>query len=202
MKTKRCKSCEKVKPISCFYTQKRKSGNGTWPFTSCKPCYNESRMEYRTKNKESRHIKWREWVENNRDKVNGYSRSWWRKRRPLSSAYYKAYTARILRGRLSAALKQTRNKKSSRALDLLGCTIDEFKKWIESQFKPGMSWENHGYHTWHVDHIRPVSSFDLSDPVQQAECFHYTNHQPLWALENLKKGKRLDVVPYSIQSNP
>ena len=62
------------------------------------------------------------------------------------------------------------------------------KKWIESQFVDGMSWDNHG--EWHIDHIRPCASFDLTDPEQQKECFNYKNLQPLWAKDNLSKGDR------------
>lgn len=51
-----------------------------------------------------------------------------------------------------------------------------------------MTWENYGVHGWHIDHIRPCKSFDLTDPEQQKECFHYTNLQPLWWWENLEKG--------------
>ena len=53
-----------------------------------------------------------------------------------------------------------------------------------------MSWDNWSIKGWHIDHIRPCSSFDLSDPTQQKECFHYTNLQPLWASENLKKNNK------------
>jgi hypothetical protein len=49
-----------------------------------------------------------------------------------------------------------------------------------------MSWDNWSLKGWHIDHIRPISSFDLSDPAQQKECFHYSNLQPLWAIDNLK----------------
>lgn len=50
-----------------------------------------------------------------------------------------------------------------------------------------MTWENYGFYTWHIDHIRPCASFDLSDPEQQKICFNYKNMQPLWAHENLSK---------------
>jgi hypothetical protein len=95
--------------------------------------------------------------------------------------------------RVLGALRQrlyraTRGKKSASTLALLGCAADELKVHLESLFQPGMSWENYG--KWHVDHRRPCASFDLVDPAQQRECFHYTNLQPLWALDNLQKGAR------------
>lgn len=55
-----------------------------------------------------------------------------------------------------------------------------------------MSWDNYGVHGWHIDHRRPVASFDLTDPIQQAQCFHYTNLQPMWAPDNHTKGARYD----------
>jgi len=74
--------------------------------------------------------------------------------------------------------------------ELLGCSFDVFVEHLQSQFKDGMSWDNRGRAGWHIDHIRPCASFDLSDPDQQRQCFHYTNMQPLWAADNLSKGSK------------
>ena len=94
---------------------------------------------------------------------------------------------RSLRRRFLLALDGT--KKCTSIINLLGCSIDNFKQYIESKFMKGMNWNNHG--TWHLDHIIPCSYFDLTIVSQQAQCFHYTNFQPLWAKDNLKKGKKL-----------
>lgn len=75
-------------------------------------------------------------------------------------------------------------------MTLLGCDIASFLCHIEKQFAPGMSWENR--HLWHLDHKKPCASFDLSDPAQVAACFHHTNYQPLWALDNIRKGAKTD----------
>jgi hypothetical protein len=77
--------------------------------------------------------------------------------------------------------------KSDHTLSLLGCSIEEFRKHIESQFQEGMTWENQGRNGWELDHIIPCSYFDLSDPEQQRICFNYRNLQPLWKLENRRK---------------
>ena len=79
-----------------------------------------------------------------------------------------------------------KNKKSS--FDFIGCSIDELKEHLSSQFTEGMSWENYG--EWHIDHIKPCASFDLSILEEQQKCFHYSNLKPLWALDNLKKGAK------------
>ena len=93
-----------------------------------------------------------------------------------------------LRSRLCSVIRRKGIGKLYHAKELVGCSIEDLKAHIESKFKPGMTWENHGQ--WHIDHIEPIASFDLTDPAQQRECFHYTNLQPLWAKENLSKGGR------------
>ena len=98
----------------------------------------------------------------------------------------------VMSARIRSALKSQglRRSRQSRAVLLLGCSIEAFRSKIESLWLPGMSWDNWGAGEgrWHLDHKRPVSSFILSDPDQLAVCFHYTNYQPLWAPDNLKKG--------------
>lgn len=99
-----------------------------------------------------------------------------------------------IRTRINRAI--TRESKYGRTMDLLGCTIVELKKHIESQFLPGMSWENWGLYTWHIDHKKPIASFDISDPEQQKICFHFSNLQPMWAKDNLmKRWDKEDILP-------
>ena len=80
--------------------------------------------------------------------------------------------------------------KDDKYLELLGCTLSEFKKHIEDKFSVGMSWDNYGYYGWHYDHVKQVSYFNLSDPAEMAECFHYSNLQPLWGDENMSKSNK------------
>ena len=106
-----------------------------------------------------------------------------RRLRAADVGYRMKYT---LRHRVADAVRRGGSVKSARTQMLIGCSVPGLLGYLEEQFQPGMSWENYG--EWHVDHIRPCSSFDLTDPAQQLLCFHYTNLQPLWAKDNFKKG--------------
>ena len=110
----------------------------------------------------------------------------YRDRKRKTDPYFKLIDN--LRNRIYCVLKG-KTKKSTRTLNLLGVeNISEVKLHLEKQFESWMNWENHGL--WHIDHIKPCASFDLTCPVQQLACFHYSNLQPLSATDNLSKGAR------------
>lgn len=98
-----------------------------------------------------------------------------------------------LRKRLSSVIRG--GAKTGSAVRNLGCSVAELKQYLEARFLPGMTWVNWGREGWHIDHIRPLSSFDLTNPEQLKQAVHYTNLQPLWAIDNLIKGAR---VPESL----
>lgn len=101
-----------------------------------------------------------------------------------------------LRKRLSFLLRLSLTKKTEQTMDLLGCSIDYLKAHLASKFTEGMSFENYG--AWHIDHIRACDLFDLTKETERRECFHYTNLQPLWAVDNLKKNNRpVPLIPYN-----
>jgi len=137
--------------------------------------------QYRLKNKEKRKETNKQWRLKNKLKLRAY----YRKKRATNENYR---IANRLRSRIYNTLKGI--NKSTNTLKLLGCSFEFLKKYLEKQFKKGMSWEKR--HLIHIDHIKPCSSFDLTDPKQQAICFHYTNLQPLWAIDNLKKGAKIN----------
>lgn len=95
---------------------------------------------------------------------------------------------RILRCRLNQAVKH--NYKAGSAVTDLGCSIGNLKLHLESKFLPGMTWSNWSRTGWHIDHIKPLSIFDLSNPAQVKTACHYTNLQPLWYRDNIRKGNR------------
>ena len=69
--------------------------------------------------------------------------------------------------------------------------MEKLKKHLEKQFQKGMTWNNYGMYGWHIDHIIPCSAFNLNLESEQRKCFNYTNLQPLWAIDNIKKGDKI-----------
>jgi hypothetical protein len=94
-----------------------------------------------------------------------------------------------LRTRVYHALKGI-NKSGSAVRDL-GCSIEELRWWLEFWFEDGMNWDNYGNKGWHIDHIKPLSSFNLTNREELCKVLHYTNLQPLWAKDNLIKSNKI-----------
>jgi putative ubiquitin-RnfH superfamily antitoxin RatB of RatAB toxin-antitoxin module len=117
-----------------------------------------------------------------KNKITIYSKRQLRKQNNINERL-----ADSVRARLRAALKG--NYKTGMALQELGCTISVLKQHLSAKFEQGMSWDNYG--KWHMDHIRPLSAFDLSDAEQINVACNYSNIQPLWAKDNLMKGSKI-----------
>lgn len=130
----------------------------------------------------------REWRKNNAERFREAHRVYAQKKRQTSPEFK---IEENLRRRIRGLV--TKEQKSGSTLTLLGCTSREFKTYLESLWLPGMSWDNYGVWKeggpmkWHIDHIKPCIAFNLLDPEQQKQCFHYSNMQPLWALDNIRK---------------
>lgn len=101
-----------------------------------------------------------------------------------------AYITACCRRRISNMVRTQGKNCGLRTQELIGCSYEQFKKHIEKQFKRGMSWDNKGQ--WHIDHIRPLASFDLLKPEEQRRAFHFTNCQPLWNKDNWRKHDHWD----------
>ena len=122
---------------------------------------------------------------NNKEKRIKDSINYYNKRRKIDNNFRLKIN---LRSRLTKAINS--KNKSNNTMVLLGIPNIEFLwKHLEKTFKKGMTRENYG--KWHVDHIIPCSSFDLSKPEEQFKCFHYSNLQALWAKENLSKNNKI-----------
>lgn len=147
--------------------------------------------EWLKKHKEYMKVYQKEWEKNNPRLVykREYMKAWGKKhqKRIYAMRRTRPYEklASSIRGRINYLLKG--GYKSAKTEELLGITVKELKLYLEKKFVPGMTWKNYGFYGWHADHIIPLSKFDLTKLEEQKKAFHYTNLQPLWAGENLRK---------------
>lgn len=131
------------------------------------------------------------WEENHSNLLE-YKREYYKKYNKTRHADDTQYRlSNTIKSRLRKAIRN--NQKRGVAIQDIGCTIEELKSYIQNKFKPGMSWDNWGKNTWHIDHIIPPMDFDLTDNEQFLKASNYKNLQPLWAEENLKKGRRSSI---------
>ena len=191
---KHCNGCNQTKALTEFSKDSEKRDGLQ---TRCKVCQKAYNKKWQQSNPEKVNAKARKWAQNNREKKNASQRKrnkrpeYKKKRRARENKQYHTdplyRIKKILRARLRHALKG--KNKSAKTMTLLGCSYTHAKDHLEKQFLPGMTWENQG--KWHIDHMMPCASFDLSDPEQQRRCCHYTNLQPMWGTENISKGDNI-----------
>jgi len=193
MNAKQCTKCAKTKPLEDFYKHGVRTYHG-----ACKDCirhksrryridhpekYKATQQEHYRKNKDEICAKNKAYREANPEKARFYHTRYMKERRQVDPNF-KLITN--LRGRIHAALRGRDKSQTTRIL--LGCTPTYLKEYLESRFTDGMTWDNYG--KWHVDHIEPCDSFDFTKEAAQRACFHYTNLQPLWAKDNIRKGNK------------
>ena len=140
-------------------------------------------QDYRNSHKQES----KQWKDNNKEHIKKYNKKYFKSRR-ASDLNFRILTN--LRSRISKALQLNLDIRNNKTKELIGCSVQKLKQHLESQFKEGMFWDNYGFRGWQIDHIIPCDKFDLTDSEQQKECFHYTNLQPLWWLENIIKGSK------------
>jgi hypothetical protein len=196
-----CKDCMKNMCSRWYQNNKEDHAeyNKQW-IESNKEQRKQQQKQYYQTNREKHKQQMKDWYLLNRERANAKSKQWQslnKNRMRLNAAEYSYKRLKkdinyklikILRTRLYNALKNSQKKGS--AVKDLGCTIQELKVYLESKFLPGMSWENYGLHGWHIDHIVPLSRFNLEDAEQLKKACHYTNLQPLWAEDNLVKSNK------------
>ena len=205
---KTCSKCKINKKLIDFY---KKSASKDGYRSECKECNNKSSKvykinwynankerlkenkdsesaklymaEYRKLNKSSISEKQREYRINNKLRINVLRKKYRDNKFSIDPVYKLSHNIRSL---ISKYLNKLGYIKSEKTESILGCSFEEFKSYIESQFREGMSWENHG--EWHLDHKTPISWAKSEEMV--LELNHYTNFQPLWAKDNLVKGNK------------
>ena len=185
---RRCRMCNTIKVLDefpndssprVFYNKK----------THCKKC---AYITWRVPRQKTEHFKKlkaksdKKYSANNREKLNAHANKKYR-----TNIQHKLKVT--LRNRIGKALKRKNSTKAFKTVELLGCSLDDFKTYLENKFQDGMSWDNHTTFGWHIDHIIPLDAFDLTKAEEQLKACHYTNLQPLWWKENLQKNNRILV---------
>lgn len=212
---KTCVRCREIKPITDFHVR---SSSRDGRRGSCKVCECSASRGYQQRETEeataNRRASWRAYYNRNRealmskanvrrnksgDRYLAVAREYKVSHRTEINARNKhryttdeVYRMTIrFRNRTRDLLKDNGASSPESCLNLLGCSARELVEYIESKFASGMTWENQGrgVRKWELDHIRPCCSFDITDVDQRRECFHYTNLQPLWYEDHLKKTK-------------
>ncbi len=200
-----CTKCKKEKSVESFSNDKsKKDGKALW----CKDCRNKADKSRHARNRDAENLLSKLRYVKNKDTILEKQKNYYEENKEDKKAYQRKYRASnkekinkhniqrresdvqhklrtSLRSRLNIALRG--NQKSGSSVGDLGCSILELKNYLESKFTKGMSWDNHGTSGWHIDHILPLSSFDLENREQLLKACHYTNLQPLWWYENLRK---------------
>lgn len=150
--------------------------------------YKEQYKSYYKKNSDKICERKRIWRIKNNERENKKVKEYHKKRMKCDIGYRIKY---YLHKRFRDAIHK--NEKKGIMIKLLGCTIIEFKEYLKSKFTEGMSWKNYGFNGWHIDHKIPCAVFDLSKKEAQEFCFHYSNLQPMWGEENMKKNSKIDI---------
>ena len=202
MQTKICSKCQEEKEVCEFY---KHSKNPNIYRGQCKKCMNESSFDYNKKNSKIISEKGKQFrLENpeiNKEKCRMYKKNnpehfkkWLDKNKEHRKKYINEYNSdpkNKIKNSLRSRINQLLNKQynNPKTLNLVGCDYEFLMEYIENKFTKGMSWDNYGYYGWHLDHIIPVSSAKTEKDVYK--LYHYTNLQPLWAEDNLRKSNKI-----------
>lgn len=173
-----CRKCD----IELTTENKYKSGGNI-----CKSCEKLRMKEYREKYPEKRKITKDKWNKNNKSLVNKMKRDNVKRKRVKNPFYNFVFK---LRKRLLLRMKQVKfGSKDSNFYTIVGLRPPELREYISTKFQEGMTWENYGYDTWHIDHIVPLST--ATNKEEYYKLWHYSNLQPLWKDDNLEKSNKL-----------
>lgn len=205
---KYCNKCKKNKLVKYFHKSKAQNDGYVSLCKNCKSIYRKNfyiknrkkelsnNKIYRLKNKQFIKDIDKIYYIKNFKKIKQYKKLWTKKNRKRINNNHRQRIkidviykiTRVLRSRFYRAFKN--EYKGGLAIKYLGCSIKDLKTHLETKFKDNMSWKNYGLKGWHIDHIKPLSKFDLTKTSEIKKACHYTNLQPLWAFDNLSKGSK------------
>lgn len=188
-----CPKCKNTKNTVEFYKNHRNPDGMAY---TCKACMAEYSKKHKNLNKDKVAHSKQKWYSQNKEYVLDYQQKFYKENKEKIIKRVVKYSverrrkdpvfrlSRNIRSRVYKALKQ---KTSVSISSLVGCSLDDLKQHIESKWQPGMTWDNYG--KWHVDHIKPLVDFNLLNEEELKKAAHFSNLQPLWAIENLKKNR-------------
>ena len=179
---KHCTACKELKPLSDYYNDNRRSDGKR---SKCKSCHIKMTNKWQKDNWDKLKVYHKKRNQENKEYIRSVQREYEKNQRANNIEWR---IKKNLRCRLYYALKS--NQKKGSAISDLGCSVEFLKDYLSLKFENGMSWDNYG--EWHIDHIKPLSIFDLTDKKQFKKACHYTNLQPLWAEDNIKKSNYYD----------
>jgi hypothetical protein len=203
MDDKKCVKCNQIKKLSNYYLK----SNGNYK-TQCKQCekdlYKLRRLvnpnikkEYNKQYRKNNPDYLKNWKENNSE-YKEYAKQYYTENKEYFKQYCKQYQSnkrnnndifKLKQNIRNSIIRYLKNPKSNNTEQILGCTFEELKQHIESQWVDGMSWDNWTKEGWHIDHITPLSLATTEEELYKLN--HYTNLQPLWASENQSKGSKI-----------
>jgi len=189
MPMKKCRYCK----VDVDYSNGvRHKGRSDGIEECCKECNKKRVRKWVEENKDKYIAGMRERAKRNSKQAVERVRQWRKKHKGRRNKYdnerYKTDPVHKLKVAIRNSIGKSIRRKRMHSKEMIGCDYDELKKHIQSQFTEGMTWNNYG--EWHIDHIRPLSSFDLTNEEQQKQAFNYKNLQPLWAEDNRKKSNK------------
>jgi hypothetical protein len=177
---KTCSKCSISYDVSFFVKDKNRK-DGLQP--QCKSCD----KEYRLKNKEHKSNYDSQYNQINKTKKSEYARVYIKGRLKKDNLYKLThYTRHLIHASFKRACKGSAGRKN-KTEDILGCSFEELMIYLKDKFKEDMSFDNYG--KWHIDHIIPISSAKTEEEIIKLN--HYTNFQPLWAVDNLRKSNKV-----------
>jgi hypothetical protein len=197
IENKKCTQCKETKTINNFRINTNYADGFT---TECIQCKSVKRKKYYQKNKNKEKLYQKTYFERNKEKCLEINRNYRKNNPEKVKNWKKSYRKKIQKNpflkinhNMGCSLRQSLlSKKNGRHWEqLVGYTVEDLIYHLESKFQKGMTWENYG--KWHVDHIKPQSSFSFSDETEEQfkKCWSLSNLQPLWAIDNLKKFNKL-----------
>jgi hypothetical protein len=184
---KQCAKCKTYYELNSFPKDcSKRDGHKSY----CFPCNRQVINKSTLKRKDKRH----QTNVKDRELISEYNKQYYEKNKQQYQEYFKNKMKTDInfrlsvnfRSRITSALRKGSKKTSSS--DLLGCSIKEYKLYLEKQFDKNMNWDNYGSY-WDIDHIKPCAAFNLTDLDEQKQCFHYSNTQPLSKKENQIKNR-------------